>query len=97
MGKSGDDERSASSENDWWWIDYLENEFDPCVEKDLELLLQHSESDRDCFENFRLLRQWLSESDEAKEFPIEEQQIERLRSRIMDHILSDELTDRVEA
>lgn len=58
-------------ETEWWWIDYLENELDATLEKDLELLLEHSQEDRDSFENFRLLKQWVRESDPAAEYDIE--------------------------
>lgn len=52
-------------ESEWWWIDYLEDELDPSLEQDLQLLLDHSQDDRDSFENFRLLKQWVRESDPA--------------------------------
>ncbi len=52
-------------ENEWWWIDYLEDEFDPSLNQDLEKLLGCSQEDRDVFESFRALRQWLRRSDPA--------------------------------
>lgn len=69
-------------DTEWWWIDYLENEFDSSLEKDLETLLQHSQDDRDSFENFRLLKAWLSESDPIAGWPIEER-CARMRGHVM--------------
>jgi hypothetical protein len=72
-------------ETEWWWIDYLENELDSSLEADLELLLQHSQEDRDSFENFRLLKQWVRESDPILNWPIEAR-LERTRARIMNAV-----------
>lgn len=72
----------TSHETEWWWIDYLENEMDPSLDKDLELLLEHSQEDRDAFENFRLLKEWLRESDPVADWPIETR-LERVRRNIM--------------
>lgn len=72
----------TSHETEWWWIDYLENEMDPSLDKDLELLLEHSQEDRDAFENFRLLKEWLRESDPVADWPIEAR-LERVRRNIM--------------
>jgi hypothetical protein len=66
----------------WWWIDYLENELDPGLEKDMEQLLQHSEEDRDSFERFRLLREWLRGSDPIKDWPVEER-LTRMHCKVM--------------
>lgn len=71
----------STNETEWWWIDYLEDEFDPALEKDLELLLEHSQEDRDAFENFRMLKQWIRECDPAGEGPPPESLV-RLRSKI---------------
>ncbi len=71
-----------SSEEEWWWIDFLENELDPMLDKDLQLLLEHSGEDRQTFESFRLLKQWLSESDPIKDWPVEDR-LARMRSRVM--------------
>ena len=75
----------TSESVDWWWIDYLENEMDQALEKDLELLLECSQEDRDSFEHFRLLTEWLRDSDPAKEFPIEEK-LHPMRKRVMSMI-----------
>lgn len=75
---------------EWWWIDYLENEMDPGVEKDLELLLEHSQEDRDSFENFRLLKQWLADCDSATDAEIEER-LGRMRRNVMAAIEGDEI------
>lgn len=69
-------------ETEWWWIDYLENELDIVLEKDLELLLQHSQEDRDSFENFRLLKEWIRESDPVMDWPIEER-AKKVRAHVM--------------
>jgi hypothetical protein len=69
-------------DTEWWWIDYLENELDAVLEKDLETLLQHSQEDRDSFENFRLLRQWLRDSDPVAGWPVEERAA-RMRANVM--------------
>lgn len=61
----------VSEDSEWWWIDYLENEFDASLEADLQMLLEHSQEDRNHFENFRILRQWLKESDPAFDWPVE--------------------------
>ncbi len=76
-------------ETEWWWIDFLENEFDPLLEKDLELLLEHSAEDRDSFENFRLVRQWVRESDPAKEVDIESR-LPSMRAKIMQAVMATE-------
>lgn len=69
-------------ETEWWWIDYLENEFDPSLEKDLLLLLEHSPEDRESFENFRILKQWVKESDPVCEAEVESR-LDRLRRNVM--------------
>lgn len=69
-------------DTDWWWIDYLENELDSVLEKDLEMLLQHSQEDRDSFENFRLLKQWVRESDPIAGWPVEDRMV-RIRANVM--------------
>lgn len=71
-----------SSEEEWWWIDFLENELDPMLDKDLQTLLEHSGEDARTFESFRLLKQWLSESDPVKDWPVEDR-LARMRSRVM--------------
>lgn len=76
-------------ETEWWWIDFLENEFDPLLEKDLELLLEHSAEDRDSFENFRLVRQWVRESDPAKGVDVESR-LPRMRAGIMKAVMASE-------
>lgn len=73
------------SEDEWWWIDFLENELDPMLDKDLQMLLEHSGEDRDAFENFRLLKQWVKESDPVKDWPVEAR-LQRMRSRVMEAI-----------
>jgi hypothetical protein len=75
----------TQKETEWWWIDYLENELDSSLEADLEMLLQHSQEDRDSFENFRLLKQWVRESDPVLNWPIEAR-LERARAKIMNAI-----------
>ncbi len=76
-------------ETEWWWIDFLENEFDPLLEKDLELLLEHSAEDRDSFENFRLVRQWVRESDPARQVDIENR-LPGMRAKIMKAVMASE-------
>jgi hypothetical protein len=53
-------------ETDWWWIDYMEDELDPTTEPDLAYLLENSQTDRDEFESWRLLKSWVKEVDPAK-------------------------------
>ncbi len=77
-------------DTEWWWIDYLENEFDAVMEKDLETLLQYSQEDRDSFENFRLLKQWLGESDPIAAWPLEER-TKRMRASVMAAIADAEI------
>ncbi len=74
------DELSLS--DDWWWIDFLEDELDPMLDNDLVMLLEHSGEDRESFESFRLLKQWLKESDPIEGWPIEAR-LERMRNNIM--------------
>ena len=69
-------------DSEWWWIDYLENELDPGLENDLQTLLQNSQEDRDSFENFRLLKQWVGESDPVGDWPITER-LRRVRANVM--------------
>lgn len=69
----------------WWWIDYLEDELEAGLNRDLELLLEHSEEDRTCFENFRLLKQWVRESDPAEDFNVEAR-LDRLRVGVMEAV-----------
>jgi hypothetical protein len=71
-----------TKETEWWWIDYLESELEQGLEKDLELLLEHSQEDRDSFENFRLLRQWVRESDPIANWPLEDR-MTRMRAGVM--------------
>ena len=77
-------------DTDWWWIDYLENELELSLERDLEMLLQHSQEDRDSFENFRLLKQWVKESDPVAAWPLEER-AERMRKNVMAAIADAEM------
>lgn len=72
----------SHSEDEWWWIDFLENELDPMLDKDLQTLLDHSASDRDTFESFRLLKYWLKDSDPIEGWPIEAR-LERIRKNVM--------------
>lgn len=60
------------TDESWWWIDYLEDELDPSLDRDLQLLLEVSEEDRQAFEKFRLLREWVRESDQASDFNIDD-------------------------
>ena len=76
------DDLQRTKESEWWWIDYLENELDSSLERDLELLLENSQEDRDSFENFRLLKQWVRESDPVAQMPLEDRLV-RLRSNVM--------------
>ena len=84
------DDLQNTKEPEWWWIDYLENELDSTLERDLELLLEHSQEDRDSFENFRLLKQWVRESDPVAQWPLEDR-LERLRSNVMSAIQNEDL------
>lgn len=77
-------------DSEWWWIDYLENELDAVLEKDLELLLHHSQEDRDSFENFRLLKQWIKESDPVAAWPIEAR-TDKMRANVMAAIANVEM------
>ena len=72
-------------EEHWWWIDYLENELEPGLERDLQLLLEHSQEDRDSFNNFCLLRQWVRESDPVLAWPLETR-LARVRTNVMNAI-----------
>jgi hypothetical protein len=76
---------TSAVETDWWWIDYLENELDVALERDLESLLKHSAEDRDTFENFRLLKEWVKASDTVNATEIEAR-LPRTRARIMAEI-----------
>jgi hypothetical protein len=78
--------------NEWWWIDYLENEMDPSLDKDLELLLEHSQEDRDAFENFRLLKEWLRNCDPIGDWPVDAR-LERMRKNVMNAIHAGEDKD----
>ena len=73
---------------EWWWIEYLENEMDPGIEKDLELLLQHSEEDRTSFEHIRLLREWLGTCDPVRDWPLDDR-LTRMRRKVMGAIEKD--------
>ncbi len=77
-------------EEEWWWIDYLENEFEPGLEKDLQFLLENSEEDRESFENFRLLRHWVMESDPVSGWPLEDR-LRRVHKNVMTAIEQIEL------
>ena len=70
---------------EWWWIDYLENEMELHMERDLELLLQHSAEDRAAFEHFRVLREWLRGSDPVGNWPVEER-VKRVEANVMEAI-----------
>ncbi len=72
----------SNKETEWWWIDFLENEISLELERDLQALLEHSDEDRKIFENFRLLKEWLAESDPVGNWPLEPR-LERLCAKIM--------------
>lgn len=82
--------KDSLKETEWWWIDYLENELDAALEKDLATLLHHSQEDRDSFENFRLLRQWIKESDPVAGWPIEAR-ADKMRANVMAAIANVEM------
>ncbi len=88
-----DELKTKENESDWWWIDYLENELESGLESDLELLLEHSQEDRDSFENFRLLRQWVRDSDPIAKWPLEDR-LTRMRSKIMEEVLKTEPSEK---
>lgn len=77
------------TECDWWWIDFLEDELEASLEKDIELLLEKSQEDRDNFETFRLLRKWVKESDSVNEAEIEAHAV-RMRAGVMEAIAKEE-------
>lgn len=56
-------------------------ELEPMLKKDLVWLLKNL--DQMPIETFRLLKQWLSESDPVLEWPLEER-LPRIRARVMD-------------
>ena len=74
---------------DWWWIDYLEDEMSPSLEHDLQSLLQHSDEDRNTFERFRLLREWLRGSDPIHQWPLEARVV-RMHQKVMQEILRED-------
>ena len=85
-------------ESEWWWIDYLEDEFPKELEEDLERLLQNSAEDRDRFEKFRLLKQWVKGSDLVTEVESElEKRLPALRQKIMAEVTKAEVEARSEA
>lgn len=73
-------------ETDWWWIDYLEGEMDAQIEADLLVLLDHSEKDREAFDNFRLIREWVRDSDPARTLEWSAVELNHGRRRIMSQI-----------
>lgn len=78
----GEDEKDT----DWWWIDYLEGEMDAQIEEDLLLLLDHSEKDREAFDSFRLIREWVRDSDPARSLEWSSSELDRGRRQIMSQI-----------
>ena len=82
-------EDDSEKATEWWWVDYLENEMDLGSEKDLQLLLEHSQEDRDSFEQIRLLREWLRDSDPVREWPMEAR-LTRIRANVMQTIEQEE-------
>ena len=68
--------------HEWWWIDYLEDELTPELDRDLRFLLEQSADDRQSFESFRLLREWLRASDPVAKMPLEASS-RAIRSRVM--------------
>ena len=85
MNDSSGDEiaEDLNTATEWWWIDYLEDEMDQGLEKDLELLLHHSQEDRESFERFRILREWLRSADPVAHWPLEEGRLARMRQNVM--------------
>lgn len=67
---------------EWWWIDYLENELNHSMEADVLTLLENSETDRTHFEQCRLLKQWVRESDPVAAWPLDDR-ISRVHQNIM--------------
>jgi hypothetical protein len=64
----------------------LEDELDSGLETDLETLLAHSAEDRDSFENFRLLKAWVKDSDPLAELDIETR-LRRVHARVMAEVM----------
>jgi hypothetical protein len=89
--EKGNSIEKSDENTEWWWVDYLENEMDPAVDKDLELLLEHSHEDRLSFERIRVLREWLKGSDPAHDLVLQMdgERLNRVRDRIMNQIYLD--------
>ncbi len=78
---------TVEAREDWWWVDYLENEMDPGIEQDLKVLLENSETDRQAFESIRMLKEWLVESDPALVWPVEDI-VKKVHANVMSQILT---------
>lgn len=87
-----DDEK----ESEWWWIDYLEDEFDESINTDLERLLHCSSEDRDLFEAFRTLRSWIKRSDPIEAGDLTLTESSRTREAVMSIILKERRAPKTE-
>lgn len=77
---------------DDWWLEHLEEELEPNLREDLELLVKNSRADRNILESLKTTRRLLKESDEV---PMPESGLfyESLHAKIMSSLDDDILDD----
>ena len=78
--------QSTFSENESWWIEYLEGEVSESQKEDMDLLLKHSETEKRIIMNFKKLRNAIKEGD-AIEVPEGIVYLRNLHQKIMKGVL----------
>ena len=73
------------TDQDAWWIDYLEGELTERGEAAVRVLLDHSGTDRLIVENFRFLR-WLIAQTDRVDVPVSESYYQDLQGKIMNQV-----------
>lgn len=68
--------------DDIWWLEYLEGEFEPSMQKDLQLLLENSPFDRKRLRQLESARRLIKDADEVA-LPEDGRVYSRLHDRIM--------------
>ena len=60
------DEQNKNQRSEELWLDYLENEVEPSLREDVELLLEHSAEDKKRLNDWKLLKSSLRRADPLK-------------------------------
>ena len=81
---------SASQMDEPAWVDYLEDDLDPSLKQDMELLLKHSAQDRQILQSLKNVKEAVQSIDEAP-LPEDGRYYKELHDRIMAEVSQAEI------